>query len=150
MYKTVRVTCFTQVFYVTAFGFAGCILFLRPHNSTGRFRSFAQDRRESSTIPCQDGLPKERLWEISSSNAISDGPGMKRGTSMVQKEMRNAGKTNILPPQTLRNSWTYHIHIESDACTANHLQPTINLHFLDQLGPWWRSQKKNPAEIVII
>ena len=27
MYKTVQITCFTQVFYVTAFGFVGCILF---------------------------------------------------------------------------------------------------------------------------
>ena len=33
MYKTVQITCFTKVFYVTAFGFVGCILFysfLRP------------------------------------------------------------------------------------------------------------------------
>ena len=29
MYKTVQKTCFTQVFYVTAFGFVGCILFLK-------------------------------------------------------------------------------------------------------------------------
>ena len=28
MYKTVKITCFTQVFYVTAFGFVGCILFI--------------------------------------------------------------------------------------------------------------------------
>ena len=27
MYKTVQITCFTKVFYVTAFGFVGCILF---------------------------------------------------------------------------------------------------------------------------
>ena len=27
MHKTVQLTCFTQVFYVTAFGFVGCILF---------------------------------------------------------------------------------------------------------------------------
>ena len=27
MYKTVQITCFTEVFHVTAFGFVGCILF---------------------------------------------------------------------------------------------------------------------------
>ena len=27
MYKTVQITCFTKVFYVTAFGFVGCIFF---------------------------------------------------------------------------------------------------------------------------
>jgi hypothetical protein len=27
MHKTVQLTCFTQVFYVTAFGFVGCISF---------------------------------------------------------------------------------------------------------------------------
>ena len=26
MYKTVQITCFTKAFYVTAFGFVGCIL----------------------------------------------------------------------------------------------------------------------------
>ena len=29
MYKIVQITCFTIVFYVTAFGFVGCILFSR-------------------------------------------------------------------------------------------------------------------------
>ena len=27
MYKTVHITCFTKVFYMTCFGFVGCILF---------------------------------------------------------------------------------------------------------------------------
>ena len=28
MYKIVQIICFTKVFYVTAFGFVGCILFI--------------------------------------------------------------------------------------------------------------------------
>ena len=33
MYKTVQITCFTKAFYVTAFGFVGCILFSSTRHS---------------------------------------------------------------------------------------------------------------------
>ena len=59
MYKTVQITCFTKVFFVTAFGFVGCILFFlmtsrrvsgSPCLSTRRYPT------KSGTLQCVSNL----------------------------------------------------------------------------------------------
>ena len=73
MYKTVKTTCFNIVFYVTAFGFVGCILF-RPWRTPGLSgcgvsaatagRGGGRWHPAALWVSLPDGIPWPNFWRF--------------------------------------------------------------------------------------